>query len=122
MIAHQDVGAHEKGSKIFNDLKLVCQNIKRSYEIRKLVLNGVGETEWNGPLEFDHKNIVQALRIQKDMQLLMGNYHQTEWMEKAAVKEHLPLYSNEFDYWRHKFLPDCGIDIERVDYQELEVI
>ncbi|MCL1948750.1 MAG: hypothetical protein FWF59_03360 [Turicibacter sp.] len=84
----------------YSELQLVVKNMRRCFEIRELVLRGVGKQKIITDCQlFDHRNLVEALLIQKDVCSLREYYNCFE--RKPSDKR----YSSDFDYWRERLMP-----------------
>jgi len=89
----------EKYNIIFEDIKLICKKIQRSCEIRQLVLCNAGKISISSAtIEYNHQNIVQALLIQKDVQLLKDIYHIQE------RKNDDKWFNCDIDFFKEKIL------------------
>ena len=99
-IAHKDPDFVGSGL-LFEQVKLVIQNIKRCHEIRQLVINGIGKVCINSPLNYDHRNIIEALIIQQDIKALRDSDRYDENLWKTEKR----FYSDNLDFWKTEIMP-----------------
>jgi len=99
-VAHFDSAELKNKSLFYEQIKLAVNSIKRCYEIRQLVLSGVGEVRINSVADYNHRNIIEALVLQREITDLKDKYHNHEW--KLQEK----WFSCAIDFWNEKIKPE----------------
>jgi len=97
-IAHRDFD-YSKNVKYVN-IQLICKNIWRCFEIRELVLRNISGNNINtSVMTYDYQNIVEALRLQKEVHQLRKQYEKNNWTIGDK------WYSSDFEFWEDKLKP-----------------
>jgi hypothetical protein len=98
-VAHMGDYEFSKNGLTFEKLKLVIKNIIRCYKIRQLVMSNVGEVSIKSAAGYDHRNLVEALVLQSEIQILKDEYHKNGWTLQDK------WYSSNLEFWSEIIKP-----------------
>ena len=99
-IAHFDKNIDlNAGDGVYGKLKIVVKNIYRCYEIRQLVLFNIGETAIHfAGAGYNHRNIIEALLLQKEIRDIKDTYNSNLDLEKR-------YYSSDMEFFYKQIKP-----------------